>query len=80
MSEREPSAHATRPEPLILSSQDLDVLVHILPGEELARFQQANRGELLCLNCDQPLLGLVMIAEEYEGLTLVCLGCGWCEY
>lgn len=69
-----------RPEPLIFTAQDTDLLEHILPVEELTLFEQANRGELLCLTCEQPLLGLVMLAEEYEGLTLVCLECGYCEY
>lgn len=80
MLERDIPPGAVRPAPLILTEQDMDLVVYLLSREELAQFEQANRGELLCLNCEQPLLGLVMIAEEYEGLTLVCLGCGWCEY
>jgi hypothetical protein len=58
----------------------MDLLPYILPPAELSRFEQANRGELSCLVCEQPVLGLVMIAEEYEGLTLVCVECGYCEY
>lgn len=80
MQERDLPPLSRRPEPLIFTAQDVDVLKHILPAEELALFHQAQQGELLCLSCEQPLLGLVMIAEEYEGLTLVCLGCGYCEY
>lgn len=80
MLERDLPPLPNRPEPLIFTVQDTDLLEYLLPAEELALFQQANRGELLCLACEQPLLGLVMIAEEYEGLTLVCLGCGYCEY
>lgn len=80
MPERDLLPLSNRPEPLVFSIQDADLLEYILPAEELALFEQANRGELLCLTCEQPLLGLVMIAEEYEGLTLVCLGCGYCEY
>lgn len=80
MPERDLYPPSNRPEPLIFTAQDADLLEHILPAEELALFKRANRSELLCLTCEQPLLGLVMIAEEYEGLTLVCLGCGYCEY
>ena len=80
MPEHEPTLLPDRPDPLIFTAQDADLLKQILPAEELALFQQANRGELLCLQCEQPVLGVVMIAEEYEGLTLVCLGCGYCEY
>jgi hypothetical protein len=80
MLERDLHPLPNQPDPLIFTAQDTDLLEHILPAEELALFQQASRGELLCLNCEQPLWGLVMIAEAYEGLTLVCLGCGYCEY
>lgn len=80
MPEREPPSLPDRPDPLILTAQDADVLAYILPAEDLDLFTRANRGEVFCPQCDQPLLGMVMIAEEYEGLTLVCLGCGCCEY
>ncbi len=80
MLERDTPPGTIRPEPLILTEQDMDLLRYLLSTEELAQFERANRGELLCLNCEQPVLGWVMIAEEYEGLTLVCLECGWCEY
>lgn len=80
MHERDLPPLSRRSEPLIFTAQDADLLEHILSVQELDRFWQANRGELLCLECEQPLFGIVMIAEEYEGLTLVCLGCGYCEY
>lgn len=80
MHERDLPPLSRRPEPLIFTAQDADLLEYILSVDELALFHQANRGELLCLECEQPFLGVVMIAEEYEGLTLVCLGCGYCEY
>ena len=80
MHERDLPPISMRPEPLIFTAQDADLLQHILPAEELVLFRQANRGELRCLQCEQPVLGVVMLAEEYEGLTLVCLSCGFCEY
>jgi hypothetical protein len=80
MSERDLHLEPIPPEPLVLTAQDLDLLQHLLPAEELWQLQQANRGELLCLTYEEPLLGMVMIAEAYEGLTFVCLGCGYCEY
>lgn len=65
--------------PLVLMAQDEDVLRYILPAEELELLKRADQGELLCF-CGHPFLGVMMIAEEYEGLTLICLGCGYCEY
>lgn len=69
-----------RPAPLILTQQDEDLLDLLLPAEEVALLHQVEQGQVACPACDQPLHGMVMIAEEYEGLTLVCLGCGLCEY
>lgn len=69
-----------RPEPLILTQQDQELLELLLPAEEIALLHQVEQGQVPCPACDQPLQGMVMIAEEYEGLTLVCLGCGLCEY
>lgn len=71
---------AHRPEPLIFTRADKDLLELILTDQELTRLHQAEQGEALCLACEQPMYGIVMIAPEYEGLTLVCVGCGWCEY
>ena len=69
-----------RPEPLILTQQDQDLLELLLPAEEVALLHQVEQGQVPCPACDHPLQGMVMIAEEYEGLTLVCWGCGLCEY
>ena len=69
-----------RPEPLILTPQDQELLELLLPAEEIALLHQVEQGQVPCPACDQPLQGMVMIAEEYEGLTLVCWGCGLCEY
>jgi hypothetical protein len=80
MPERDLPVPSRRPEPLVFMAQDTDFLKHILPAEELILFRQANRGELRCFQCEQPVLGVVMLTEEYKGLTLVCLGCGYCEY
>jgi hypothetical protein len=80
MPERDTQPAPERAAPLILTAQDVDLLEYILSTEELELLKQADRGELLCFHCEQSVLGVVMIAEEYEGLTLVCLGCGYCEY
>lgn len=69
-----------RPEPLILTQQDHDLLPLLLPAEEIALLHQVEQGLVPCPACEHPLQGMVMIAEEYEGLTLVCPGCGLCEY
>lgn len=80
MPERDIQPAPERAAPLILTVQDIDLLEYILSAEELELLKRADQGELLCLHCEQPFLGVVMIAEEYEGLTLVCLECGYCEY
>ena len=69
-----------RPDPLILTLADLELLDLILTAEEVELIQRAERKELPCPDCEQPLGWVAMIAEEYEGLILVCLGCGRCEY
>jgi hypothetical protein len=69
-----------RPDPLILTLGDLELLELILTAEEVELIQRAERRELSCPDCEQPLDWVAMIAEEYEGLVLVCLGCGRCEY
>lgn len=74
------STEPPRPEPLILSGEDLGFLELLLTPQELALLHQVEQGSLPCPACEQPLAGWVMIAEEYEGLTLVCWGCGLCEY
>ena len=78
--EQDPHPQFDRPEPLILTGRDADLLQTLLPAAELERLQQAEAGQLPCPSCETPLWGLVMIALEYQGLTLVCPGCGFCEY
>ncbi len=70
----------SRPDPLVLTEQDQDLLNILLTDQELAQVEQVQEGNLPCPMCEQPLDWLVMIAQEYEGLTLVCCGCGFCEY
>ena len=82
MPETEPEKHhhkQHRPDPLILGMGDLEVLELILTSGELQLIQQAEQGQLPCPDCEQPLSWVAMIAEEYEGLVLVCPGCGLCE-
>lgn len=78
--EPQPGAQSHPPNPLILTERDQDLLAFILSPDDLALIETAKEGELPCPLCDQPLDWLVMIAEEYEGVTLVCCGCGFCEY
>jgi hypothetical protein len=81
--EREPENHHCephRPEPLILTLGDLELLELILTADEFELIQRSEQGQLPCPDCEQPLGWVAMIAEEYEGLALVCLSCGRCEY
>jgi hypothetical protein len=83
MPETQPGNHQCephRPDPLILGLGDLEVLELILTADEFELIHRAERRELPCPDCEEPLGWVTMIAEEYEGLALVCLRCGRCEY
>ncbi len=56
-------------------------LEDILTPEEAELIQQADRGELPCLTCGEPLQAGKVISEYYEGVILFCPDerCGYIE-
>ncbi len=68
----------TEPKPVCVYPRPEDILT--TPEAELV--QLADRGELPCPRCGEPLWGDKLIKEEfYEGIALLCLeGCGLREY
>ena len=68
MSEVEPKIIIPRPED-ILTSDEADLI------------QRADRGELLCLSCGEPLQAEKVISKYYEGVILFCPDgrCGYME-
>jgi hypothetical protein len=68
MSEDEPKQIIPRPE-------------DILTFSEAKLIQQADRGELPCLSCGEPLQAEKVISEFYEGVILFCPDgqCGYVE-
>jgi hypothetical protein len=68
MSELEPRVIIPRPE-------------DILTPDEADLIQRADRGELPCLTCGEPLQAEKVISEYYEGVILFCPDgrCGYME-
>ena len=54
----------------------------ILTPEEAELIQQAERKELPCLSCGEPLQAGKAVSECYEGVILYCLdsNCGYTEF